>query len=87
MYFMHFPLALRTTSSSNNEKGRRELLEHQGVANPALHLKKKPLLCALFSEVETAINPTPFLSSGFCHLNIDAIIHTQFLCGQKIKLA
>lgn len=46
--FMHFSLPLRITSSSNNEKGRRELLEHQGTANPALYLEKKDIaMCSV----------------------------------------
>lgn len=46
---MHFSLALRITSSSNNEKGRRELLEHQGTANHALYLKKKKKKASLYA--------------------------------------
>lgn len=38
--FMHFSLDLRISSSSNNEKGRRELLEHQRTVNPVLYPEK-----------------------------------------------
>lgn len=38
--FMHFSLDLRISSSSRNEKWRRELLNHQRTANLALYLEK-----------------------------------------------